>query len=220
MQALESMSRASSRSNQTSSKRITLASTSHSLSNHLRQMDCAQRRIFIVLDAFDECEELGAIDILTALLEEDVNVPKGLKVLTTSRPEAHLRQVFYTRDNILKLSLQDIDAKDDIRQYLLKTFERPPITLATPFEPGEKMISKLAKSAGDSFIYAASILRFVFDKHEQNPRRRLDIIFGDRTDPEGRPYKGLDTLYLNILHQAAPSDATSSIKRRLRTILG
>ncbi|KAH9058125.1 hypothetical protein EDB87DRAFT_953266 [Lactarius vividus] len=185
----------------------------------LKAMECAQRHVFIVLDAFDECEPRGATAILNTLLNKDIDVPKELKVLTTSRPEAHLCQVFCAQDDVQKLNLQDIDAKSDIRHYLLTSFKQPPITLATPFDVGEEVISKLAESAGDSFIYAASILRFVFDEHARDPRGRLDIILGNRTDPEERPYERLDALYLSILRQAVPSSASSSIKRRLRTVL-
>ncbi|KAI9439119.1 hypothetical protein H4582DRAFT_117919 [Lactarius indigo] len=186
----------------------------------LKAMNCTQRRIFIVLDAFDECEPRGATAILNALLDKKIGIPKELKVLTTSRPEAHIREVFYARDDIRKLNLQDIEAKRDIHHYLLTTFKRPPITLATPFNAGDEVIFKLAESAGDSFIYAASILRFIFDEHDQHPQRRLDILLGNRTDPEERPYERLDTLYLSILHQAVPFGASRSIKRRLRTVLG
>ncbi|KAH8991451.1 hypothetical protein EDB86DRAFT_3079870 [Lactarius hatsudake] len=186
----------------------------------LKAMDFAQRHVFIVLDAFDECEPRGATAILNALLNRDIDVPKELKVLTTSRPEAHLRRVFCAQDNIRKLSLQDIEAKSDIHHYLLTTFKQPPITLAAPFDASEEVISKLAESAGDSFIYAASILRFIFDEHDQHPRRRLEILLGNRTDPEERPHERLDTLYLSILHHAVPSGAKNSIKRRLRTVLG
>ncbi|KAH9021846.1 hypothetical protein EDB85DRAFT_2152139 [Lactarius pseudohatsudake] len=186
----------------------------------LKAMDFAQRHVFIVLDAFDECEPRGAAAILDALLNEDIDVPKQLKVLTTSRPEAHLRQVFCAQGNMRMLNLQDIEAKSDIRHYLLTAFKWPPITLATPFDAREEVIFELAESAGDSFIYAASILRFVFDEHDQHPQRRLDILLGNRTDPEERPYERLDALYLSILHQAVPSGASGSIKRRLRTVLG
>ncbi|KAH9051181.1 hypothetical protein EDB83DRAFT_1326888 [Lactarius deliciosus] len=186
----------------------------------LKAMDCTQRRIFIVLDAFDECEPRGATAILNALLDKKFGVPKELKVLTTSRPEAHIREVFYTRNDIQELNLQDIEAKHDIRHYLLTAFKRPPITLATPFDAREEVIFKLAESAKDSFIYAASILRFIFDEHDQHPQRRLDILLGNRTDPEERPYERLDALYLSILRQAVPSGTSDSIKRRLRTVLG
>jgi hypothetical protein len=188
----------------------------------LKAMDRTQRRIFIVLDAFDECEPHGAAAILAALLGRDIGVPRELKVLATSRPEAHLRTIFNAQpeDSIRKLSLQDFDARSDIRRYLLTTFEQPPITLATPFYAEEGVVSRLAESAGDSFIYAASILRFVFDKYYQNPQRRLDILLGIRTDREEHPYQHLDALYLSILHQAVPSGPGDPIKRRLRTVLG
>ncbi|KAH9021195.1 hypothetical protein EDB85DRAFT_2293563 [Lactarius pseudohatsudake] len=185
----------------------------------LKAMDCAQRRVFIVLDAFDECEPRGATAILNTLLNKDIDVPKQLKVLTTSRPEAHLCQVFCAQHNVHELNLQDIEVKSDTRHYLLTTFKQPPITLATPFDAGEEVIFKLAESAGDSFIYAASILRFLLDEHARDPQGRLDILLGNRTDPEERPYERLDALYLSILHQAVPSSASSSIMRRLRIVL-
>ena len=177
-------------------------------------------RILIVLDAFDECEPRGAAAILNALLDKVIDVPKELKVLTTSRPEAHICNVFCARDNVQKLDLQDVDTKSDIRHYLLTTFQQPPITLATPFDAGEETIFKLAESAGDSFIYAATVLRFVFDEHDQDPEGRLDILLGSRTDPEERPYEHLDAFYLSILRRAFPSGVGSSNKRRLRSVLG
>ncbi|KAH9167239.1 hypothetical protein EDB89DRAFT_1856699 [Lactarius sanguifluus] len=118
-----------------------------------------------------------------------------------------------------RCNLQNIEVKSDIRHYLLTTFKQPPISLATPFDAGEEVIFKLAESAGDSFIYAASILRFLFDEHARDPQGRLDILLGNRTDPEERPYERLDALYLSILHQAVPSSASSPIMRRLRTVL-
>ncbi|KAH9167238.1 hypothetical protein EDB89DRAFT_135523 [Lactarius sanguifluus] len=70
----------------------------------LKAMDCAQRRVFIVLDAFDECEPRGATAVLNTLLNKNIDVPKQLKVLTTSRPEAHLCQVFCAQDNVHELT--------------------------------------------------------------------------------------------------------------------
>ncbi len=132
----------------------------------------------------------------------------------------HRILIVCARDNVQKLDLQDVDTKSDIRHYLLTTFQQPPITLATPFDAGEETIFKLAESAGDSFIYAATVLRFVFDEHDQDPEGRLDILLGSRTDPEERPYEHLDAFYLSILRRAFPSGVGSSNKRRLRSVLG
>ncbi|KAF8266952.1 hypothetical protein EI94DRAFT_98894 [Lactarius quietus] len=188
----------------------------------LKAMNRTQRRIFIVLDAFDECEPRGATAILNALLKKDNDVPKELKVLATSRPEARLRMLFDAQpdDSIRKLDLRSFDAGRDIQNFLVANFKQAPTSLATPLYAGEDVISKLAESAGGSFIYAASILRFVFDEHAQDPQGRLDILLGNRTDPEERPYERLDALYLSILHQAVPSGTSSPIKRRLRSVLG
>ncbi|KAH8993704.1 hypothetical protein EDB92DRAFT_1944392 [Lactarius akahatsu] len=132
----------------------------------LKAMDCAQRRVFIVLDAVDECEPRGAIAILDALLNEDIDsdVPKQLKVLTTSRPEAHLRQVFCAQGNIRKLNLQDIEAKSDIRHYLLMAFKWPPITLATPFDASEEFKCQTSDIQAPR-VYHLSFSDFIIDPY-------------------------------------------------------
>ena len=188
----------------------------------LKTMDRTQRRVFIVLDAFDECEPRGATAIQEALLNKDIGVPKELKVLATSRPEARLRTLFdvQPKDSIRKLDLQHFDASSDIRRYLVANFENPPTSLTTPFYASEKMISKLTESAGSSFIYAASIIRFVVDEHAQDPQGRLDILLGNRSDPGERQYEHLDALYLSILNQAVPSSMSNLSRRRLRSVLG
>ncbi|KAI9456829.1 hypothetical protein BJY52DRAFT_1212779 [Lactarius psammicola] len=180
--------------------------------------------ILIILDGLDECEPRGAAAILKVLLAEDADHPKELKILAASRPEAHLRRIFDAQCDIRKLSLEDVETENDILHYLRTSFERPPLRpptlLVDSFTVSEETISELAKRAGNSFIYAATIVRFVFDKHCQDPQRQINFLLSRRVDPKEHPNARLDALFVGILRQALPLEASKYEKRRLRTVLG
>ncbi|KAH9021850.1 hypothetical protein EDB85DRAFT_2152142 [Lactarius pseudohatsudake] len=179
-------------------------------------------RILIILDGLDECEPHGATAILKVLLAEDVDHPKELKILIASRPEAHLRNIFDAQSDIRKLSLEDVETENDIQLYLRTSFEQPPTLMVNTFTVSEETISELAKRAGNSFIYATTIVRFIFDEHSQDPRRRIDFLLSNRADLEEHPYARLDALFLGILQQAFPPSflfGASDDKCRLRTVL-
>ncbi|KAH9058121.1 hypothetical protein EDB87DRAFT_1578268 [Lactarius vividus] len=180
-------------------------------------------RILIILDGLDECEPHGATAILKVLLAEDVDHPKELKIFIASRPEAHLRNSFDAQNDIRKLSLEDVETENDIQLYLRTSFEQPPTLMVNTFTVSEETISELAKRAGNSFVYATTIVRFIFDKHSQDPRRRIDFLLSNKADPEEHPYARLDALFLGILQQAFPPSlllGASDDKCRLRTVLG
>ncbi|KAH9051182.1 hypothetical protein EDB83DRAFT_2676554 [Lactarius deliciosus] len=179
-------------------------------------------RILIILDGLDECEPRGATAVLKVLLAEDVAQPKELKILTASRPEAYLRKIFDDRrdSDIRKLSLEDVETASDIQHYFRISLEQLPTHLVNTFTVSEGMITELAKRAGNSFIYAATIVRFIFDKHSQNPQKLIDFLLSSRTDPEEHPHARLDALFLGILQQALPLGASDDEKCRCRTVLG
>ncbi|KAH9028810.1 quinon protein alcohol dehydrogenase-like superfamily [Lactarius hengduanensis] len=177
-------------------------------------------RILIILDGLDECEPLGATAILKVLLAEDVDHPKELKILTTGRPKVHLRNIFDAHSDIRKFSLEDVETENDIRHYLRTSFDQPPTRLVNTFTVPEETITELAKRAGNSFIYATTIIRFIFDEHSQDPRGRVDFLLSNRADLEEHPYARLDALFLGILQQALPLGTSDDEKHRLRTVLG
>ncbi|KAH9059408.1 hypothetical protein EDB83DRAFT_2224500, partial [Lactarius deliciosus] len=157
--------------------------------------------ILITLDGLDECEPHGATAVLKVLLTEDVDHPKGLKILTASHPEAHLRKVFDAQRDIWKRSLGDVEAESDIRHYLQSSFDRPPNTFNTlgdPFTISEGTISELAKRAGNSFIYVATTIWFIFNDYCQDPQKRVDFLLSHKMDVEQRLYTHLDALFLDI----------------------
>jgi len=172
--------------------------------------------VLIILDGLDECEPHGVTAVLKVLLADNINHPKGLKILTTSRPEAHLHRIFDTHGDIRKLSLDDIETGSDIRHYLRTSFKQ---LLVGPFTVPEETISELVKRAGNSFVYAATIVRFVFDEHSQpqDPQMRVDFLLSHRADSEGHPHTRLNALFLSILQRSLPAGATM---RRLQEVLG
>ncbi|KAH8991452.1 hypothetical protein EDB86DRAFT_3079871 [Lactarius hatsudake] len=177
-------------------------------------------RVLIILDGLDECEPHGVIAVLKVLLADDIDHPEELKILTTSRPEVHLRHIFDAQSDISKLSLEEVETESDIQFYLRTSFEQPPTYLDDPFTVSEETIFELGKRAGNSFIYAATILRFIFDGHSQDPQQRVDILLSIKADPEDHPNARLDSLFLGILQHALPVGASDAEKHRLRTVLG
>ncbi|KAI9448758.1 hypothetical protein BJY52DRAFT_1216208 [Lactarius psammicola] len=176
--------------------------------------------ILITLDGIDECEPHGATAVLKVLLAEDVGHPKELKILAVGRPEAHLCKTFDAQRDIRKLSLEDVETEGDIRHYLRTLFEQLPTHFVNPFTVSEGTISKLAKRAGDSFIYAETMARFIFERQCQDPQSRVDFLLSNTADLEEHPYGPLDSLFLGILQQVLPLGASDDEKRRLRTVLG
>ncbi|KAH9023418.1 hypothetical protein EDB84DRAFT_1508818 [Lactarius hengduanensis] len=175
--------------------------------------------ILIILDGLDECEPREMTAVLKVLLADDVDHPRELKILTAGRPEAHLRRIFGAQSDLRSLSLEEVETENDIQHYLRTFFERPPTLMVNSFTVTEEIISELAKRAGNSFIYASTIVRFVFDEPCQDPQRRVNFLLNHRVDPEEHPYTRLDALFLGILQQALPLGACLDEKRRLRTVL-
>ncbi|KAH9032225.1 hypothetical protein EDB85DRAFT_1258709 [Lactarius pseudohatsudake] len=177
-------------------------------------------RVLVILDGLDECEPHGVIAVLKVLLADDIDHPEELKILTSSRPEVHLRNIFDAQSDISRLSLDQVETESDIQFYLRTSFEQPPTYLDDPFTVSEETISELGKRAGNSFIYAATILRFIFDGHSQDPQQRVDFLLSIKADPEDHPNARLDALFLGILQHAFPLGASDAEKHRVRTVLG
>ncbi|KAF8266951.1 hypothetical protein EI94DRAFT_98742 [Lactarius quietus] len=182
----------------------------------------SHKYIIITLDGLDECEPYGVTAVLKVLLAEDIDHPRELKILTSSRPEAHLRSIFDAHTDIRKLSLEDVETESDILHYLRTSFKQHQTHLIDSLTVSEETISELAKRAGDSFIYATTIVRFIFDEPSRDPQMRADFLLRNTADPERRPHARLDDLFLNILRHALPLQVggCNDEKRRLRTVLG
>ena len=151
----------------------------------LQQCCQTDQPILIVMDALDECfPESGAEEILILWAAEIRKLTQHtVKLLITSRPELHIRSKFqspalrfisqsYILHDIEKSIVQaDIEhflrhrLNDVAHQYGLKA------PWPTPYELGI-----LVKRADTLFIYAATVLKFVADKHWADPARQLRVL--------------------------------------------
>lgn len=183
------------------------------------------RVVLVVLDALDECETTGAKEILRHLLASAPRFPFHLKILITTRPEAHIRSVLDTPANLQITVLHDIDlsiVQHDIRLFLNTKLAALPDELGLCLEKpwvDESEVDALAMKAGKLFVWAAVALRFVADEHVLDPRRQLDVLLGLHTSG-GSPYDELDELYLQPLRSLLSSKDSPHVLARFHAVVG
>ncbi|KAJ7153112.1 hypothetical protein C8R43DRAFT_1106842 [Mycena crocata] len=167
-------------------------------------------RPVVVLDGLDECEDHKIQQqILRLFVGAALAHQLPLRILITSRPEPHLRQVLETQD-ALAISRQfvlsaDRTIYDDIRKYFQDEFSRirsegatKGTQLGTVWPPLEALDQLVARSSG-IFVYATTVIRFVDDEYS-HPAERLQSLLN--LDPESTA--PLDDLYTVILSALPP----------------
>jgi len=173
--------------------------------------------MIIVVDAIDTCddEENLVAELITLIAGAQKNSLLPLRFFITSRPEPSIK-VEFSELNVHTIYLQDFDAEDDIRLFLRHRFReirrKREAVIKNARWPLDADIKTLVHRASGSFIFAATVVQFMGDKHG-NPLQRLKRIV--RVEPRGSPspYADLDRLYTQILDTAPDIDI-------LRKILG
>ncbi|PBK77602.1 WD40 repeat-like protein [Armillaria solidipes] len=185
------------------------------------------RLVVLVLDALDECQhEDKAAEILQLLIVHLCRTQVTLRVLLTSRPEAHLRSVFQRQHNYSGFVLHDIEdtiVQGDIRRYLQATLVAIPRQLQVtvqPGWPGAEELEELVQKSGKLFVYAAIAVRFIGDHRVRKPERQLQILLGLRSSTKTRPYADLDKLYLQVLRNALPPESEEEDNEIFRWVVG
>jgi hypothetical protein len=126
------------------------------------------KRLVIVIDALDECDDDIISDIVellvTTLDKYDPSVRIRLRFLVTSRPELHLLE-FFTKLHIPSFDLSTVDPaarENDIRIFLEDQLRN--IATSAPDwqkEPKEEDIRLLAKISGGVFVAARIAVDYV-----------------------------------------------------------
>lgn len=184
--------------------------------------------IFVVLDAFDECDASGAKEILRLLLAASARLGPlfPFKIFVASRPEPQIRSVLKHSDRVQTVILHDIErsvVQRDIGTYLQARLDRVPRELDVPVPPGwlkPEDLEALVAQAGSLFVYAATVLRFVADGRVGNPRTQLNIILGVRRQADGKPYALLDELYLQVLRSIGLTAQDADLLLRFQKVVG
>ncbi|KAJ7922135.1 hypothetical protein B0H13DRAFT_1603929, partial [Mycena leptocephala] len=159
----------------------------------------------IVIDGLDECQDRKVRQQILRLFIRAIRAQQlDVRILITSRPEPHLREVLETEETLticrhLVLS-GDESAYADIRTYLRDEFFRiyseyrsRGIDLGD-FWPSTESVETLVKKSSGFFIYAATVIRFVDDEYS-HPMDRLESVL--RLDPQSTA--PLDDLYKEVL---------------------
>ena len=186
------------------------------LSAHRNNTSASHPRV-IVIDGLDECDSGGQREFLEDLLPTLVSRLSDLRItiFVSSRPEpqidsrfSHPRLSSFTNRIFLEPS------KEDVRQFLGDAFDeinRCHPELKKKYNgrwPIEEDVEILKDKSSGYFILAKTAIRYINPDKERGraPDQRLrDILEAFRADP----LRPLDTLYLFILRQNAPEDATA-----------
>jgi hypothetical protein len=170
----------------------------------------------IVIDGLDECQNADVqCELLRVIARAMLQVPFPFRFLVTSRPEAHITNVFnHDRDlqavTVFRYNLSDDrDADMDIRKFLEKEFAviRRVHVLGSHLPhvwPDPKAITYTAQRSSGHFIYASTVIQYI-QSPTHRPDERMEVILGLRPPEEGdRPYAQLDALY-SLLFESVES---------------
>jgi NACHT domain len=193
----------------------------------LLKINRRQHPTLIILDALDECEEQGAVDILRLVFSHATQIP-FLRILITSRPEPRLSIVFNTAPNLAKTVLHEIEAsvvQEDIRLYLSTELAKIPELLHVSMPADwvtETQKELLVEKSGKLFVYAATAIRFIGDDRVREPHRHLSLILGTSSthEPGATPYLQLDNLYLGVLRNSLSESNHRYLVGRFQVVVG
>ncbi|CAE7228688.1 unnamed protein product [Rhizoctonia solani] len=178
--------------------------------------------VVIVIDALDECDDTYSVRLLLdVLLKFAEQLP--LKFFVASRPEHAIRERMMSRGGSLRfiVYLHDIEqsiVEEDIKKYLTETLSPmdPPPTLL--------QIELLAKRSRNLFIYAATVVRYIYPHDVPvDSSTRLESMLEAISSSKGMSddkYEDLDLLYTTVLSAVFGSRLAHGEKDQMRSVLG
>jgi hypothetical protein len=172
--------------------------------------------LVIVLDALDECllDARGRPggDLVLVLVRQLLNLSGRLKLFITSRNELPLQQMFNqlaetAQQRVTKLhDLDEATVQTDIQTYLEQSFQTLRYDRAAELPlsdwPGEDDLRDLVHQSGLLFIYAATVVRFLFSPRHSPPERLAQLLGYQQSTSTTSPHQHLDELYMGILQDA------------------
>ena len=165
----------------------------------------------VIIDGLDECGDADAQRYILGVLllaAELRDVP--LIFLIASRPEQHLRDCFEDKTLGPLTTRLVLDNKyhpdSDIRVFLQSKFQDIRETHSSRAHlpqswPLEEDIDRLVEKSSGQFIYASTVMKFLYSPRHWPPDR-LAIIFGIIPRGKSTPFAEMDALYLHILASA------------------
>ncbi|CAE6461811.1 unnamed protein product [Rhizoctonia solani] len=181
--------------------------------------------VVIVIDALDECDDVYSVRLLLdVLLKFSRDLP--VKFFVASRPEHAIRDrmMFQRGSSRTIVHLHDIEesiVEKDIKKYLTEALSamQPP--------PSLQQIDQLAKRSRNLFIYAATVVRYIYpeDMFVNSSARlvsMLEAVSAPNATTKNR-YEDLDRLYTTVLSAAfnkrLDDEEQDHMRRALSTIV-
>ncbi|CUA69306.1 Protein translocase subunit SecA [Shewanella loihica PV-4] [Rhizoctonia solani] len=165
-----------------------------------------ERKLVIVIDALDECNDPHAVKIvLDILFRYAATLP--IKFFVTSRPEPIIRNsmmIGITESNRAQSILYLHEIEKSLVQADIELYLREELQHMLPAHCAD--IEELAEQAGNLFIYAATAVRYIRPGGKAvNSRQRLKTILEVNNKPS-KSMSGIDMLYSAILSAAIDDD--------------
>ncbi|KAF7979327.1 hypothetical protein HWV62_42737 [Athelia sp. TMB] len=175
--------------------------------------------VVIVLDAFDECGDAKARRVLLHLLVKELPLlPNPFRFLITSRPEFDLNNSFRSQKAIKAISLGSSEwaSAPDVLLYIEHEMDglyqtRRESDELPPDWPGKLRIHELGGHAADSFIWAATAMRYLHDADD------VDECLGILLEQQAFT---LGDLYATALRSACKWNLGEASTENCRKILG
>ncbi|KZP08560.1 WD40 repeat-like protein [Athelia psychrophila] len=175
--------------------------------------------IIIVLDAFDECGDAQSRKALLHLLIKHLpTLPHQFRFLITGRPELDLNNAFCSQPRIISVSLgsSEWSGAADVLRYIeheideLYQARRGSDELPLGW-PGKPKVQDIGARAADSFIWAATAIRFLDAADDVDERLQMLLSPNALT---------LADLYATALRSAGTWDPREQSTAYCRRILG
>jgi hypothetical protein len=177
----------------------------------------------LIVDALDECDNNGNIDIIIKLLGEarTLNTAR-LRIFLTSRPEIPIRNGFIQipdaeHQNFVLHHISPSIVDRDIAVFFEHHFKLigQENDLDTSW-PGKEVIQQLIEAAGGLFIWAATACRFI--REGLFVDERVQFLLEGSTSTT-TPEEHLNKLYITVLKKSIRPDYTIGEKEALYMLL-
>ncbi|KZP10149.1 WD40 repeat-like protein [Athelia psychrophila] len=177
------------------------------------------RPIVIILDAFDECGDAQSRKALLHLFIKHLpTLPHQFRFLITGRPELDLNNAFYSHTGIISVSLgaTEWSSAADVLRYIEheigELYQARQGSDELPLGwPGKPKVQDIGARAADSFIWAATAIRFLYDADDVEERLQMLLSPNALT---------LADLYATALRSAGTWDPREQSTAYCRRILG
>jgi hypothetical protein len=153
---------------------------------------CKISRVYILVDALDECQDDGICDFLRAIVRNGLHYPRKLKWLFTSRPlDSAERELLGGHDQAqVNLELNSDNVSESVRAYIIEKVRELDRRAKYGEALRQKLENELTKRAEGTFLWVGLACK----KLENIPRHEVISMIQDLPP-------GLTSLYSRVFKQ-------------------